>query len=90
MTRRRWVCYEALSQSLVPRLGPKSARMADFLDQQINLLARDHTQTTDALYARIQTEFQGDMEPPSISSELPRARDAKPPTPRLDGQLRGL
>ena len=84
------VCYEALGQSLVPRIGPRSAHMADFLDQQINLLARDNKQTTDALYARIQTEFQGNMEAPSISGALPHARDITPPAPKLDGQLRGM
>jgi len=51
------ICYEALGQALVPRIEPKTARMAQFLDQQIDLLARDAQQNTGDLYARIQTEY---------------------------------
>ena len=85
------ICYEALSQALIPRLEPKTARMAQFLDQQINLLARDGRQNTDDLYARIQTEFQGDISPPSVSGDLPQAAGQKP-APKIESapQLRGL
>jgi len=58
------ICYEALEQALVPRIEPKSERMAQFLDQQIDLLARNAQQNTDELYDRIQTEFQSDTGAP--------------------------
>jgi ABC-type glycerol-3-phosphate transport system substrate-binding protein len=80
------ICYEALGQALVPRIEPKTARMAQFLDQQINLLARDAQQNTDDLYARIQTEYQSD-----ISGPPPQAANQKP-SPKVEtiSQLRGL
>lgn len=85
------ICYEALGQALVPRIEPKTARMAQFLDQQINLLARDAQQNTDDLYARIQTEYQGDISPPSISGSPPLSTGPKP-SPKIEAapQLRGL
>jgi ABC-type glycerol-3-phosphate transport system substrate-binding protein len=85
------ICYEALGQALVPRIEPKTARMAQFLDQQINQLARNGQQKTDDLYARIQNEFQGDMSPPTISGSLPEASGQKP-APKVEAvpQLRGL
>jgi ABC-type glycerol-3-phosphate transport system substrate-binding protein len=78
------VCYEALGQSLIPRIEPKTAPLAQFLDEQINLLARTPEQDTDALYARIQTEYQnetGSLPPPTTK-----------PIPKTEGssQLRGL
>jgi len=84
------ICYEALGQALVPRIEPKSARMAQFLDQQIDLLARNGQQKTDDLYARIQSEYQDDMLPPRIDGDLPEAANQKP-SPKTEGtQLRGL
>jgi ABC-type glycerol-3-phosphate transport system substrate-binding protein len=82
------ICYEAFGQALVPRIDPKTARLAQFLDQQIDLLARNSQQTTDALYARIQTEFQSETAPP------PGEGDLLPPKPspkaEADPQVRGL
>jgi ABC-type glycerol-3-phosphate transport system substrate-binding protein len=83
------ICYEALGQALVPRIEPKSARMAQFLDKQINLLARNSLMNTDDLYARIQNEFQGDMLAPKISGNMPQAAGQKP-APKLDPVMRGL
>jgi len=85
------ICYEALGQALLPRVEAKDARLAQFLDQQINLLARNPQQKTDDLYARIQTEYQGDMSPPSIAGDPPQAADQKP-SPKVEGanQLHGL
>ena len=82
------VCYEAMGQALVPRIESKGAQMAQFLDQQINLLARNSQQKTDDLYTRIQTEYQGVLAPP-IAGDQPHAA---PPSPKAaDGaQLRGL
>ncbi len=85
------ICYEALGQALVPRIEPKTARMAQFLDQQIDLLARNSRQISDELYARIQTEYQGDMTPPPIDGSLPQAAGQRP-SPKVEAapQLRGL
>ena len=84
-------CYEALGQALVPRIEPKTARMAQFLDQQINLLARNSQQKTDELYARIQTEYQSNTFPPPIAGGPPQAAGQKP-SPKVEAapQLRGL
>jgi len=81
------ICYEALGQSLIPRIEPKTARMARFLDQQINSLARNAQQNTDELYVRIQTETSA----PPIQSRLPNAAGQKP-SPKVEAvpQLRGL
>jgi ABC-type glycerol-3-phosphate transport system substrate-binding protein len=76
------VCYEALSQSIVPRIEPKSVHMAQFLDAQINLLARTGPEKTDALYDRIQTEYQG-MVPPTIGGEIPTSAATKP-APKIE------
>ena len=85
------ICYEALGQALVPRIEPKTARMAQFLDQQINLLARNSRQKTDELYARIQTEYQSDTSPPPIEGGLPQGAGQKP-SPKVEAasQLRGF
>jgi ABC-type glycerol-3-phosphate transport system substrate-binding protein len=85
------LCYEALGQALVPRIEPKTARMAQFLDQQINLLARDGQQKTDELYDRIQTEYQSETSPPPIAGARPRGAGQKP-SPKVEAapQLRGL
>ena len=76
------VCYEALSRALVPRIEPRSVRMAQFLDAQINALARNGAVKTDALYAQIQTEFQG-MIPPAIGGEIPQSTGPKP-APKIE------
>ena len=80
------VCYEALSQAIVPRIEPRSERMAQFLDQQINLLARNAQEKTDELYTRIQSEYQASLGIPPIFSSPAK------PMPKADasGQLRGL
>jgi hypothetical protein len=80
------ICYEALGQALVPRIDPKNAQMAQFLDQQIDLLARNTQEKTDELYARIQAEFQGDASAPPIVVSGPK------PNPKVEAapQLRGL
>jgi ABC-type glycerol-3-phosphate transport system substrate-binding protein len=85
------LCYEALGQALVPRIEPKTARMAQFLDQQINLLARDAQQNTEKLCARIQAEYQSETSPPSIAGGPPQPVGQKPnPKVETAPQLRGL
>ncbi len=82
------LCYQALGQALVPRIEPKTAPLAQFLDQQIDQLARSAaSQKTDALYARIQSEYQTGYAPPVVSSGLPQAAALKPGP---SAQIRGL
>lgn len=69
---------EILGQALIPRVGTQDQALAQFLDQQINLLARTSGQTTDALYTRIQTEYHGRMSAPEIESVMPQAAGLKP------------
>jgi hypothetical protein len=85
------LCYEALGQALIPRIEPKTVRLARFLDQQINQLARQAAQKTDAVYNRIQSEYQGDTSAPQIESGLPESAGQKPsPKVEATSQLRGL
>jgi len=79
------ICYQALGQAVIPRLEPKTEKMAQFLDQQINLLARNAQMKTDALYTKIQTEYQNQLGVPPIFDPAPK------PAPKVDaGSLRGL
>ena len=87
----RALCYEILNRSLVPRIDTKTVRLTQFLDQQIGLLAHDSQQTTDGLYARIQTAYQNDPSAASHSGGFPTA-SVPTPSPKVDvsSQLRGL
>jgi len=51
------LCYEALGQAIIPRIEPKTAPLAQFLDQQIALVARSSTQRTDSVYAHILSKY---------------------------------
>lgn len=85
------VCYQTLDQALVPRIEPRTAQFAQFLDQQINLLARTPVVNTDELYGRIQSEYQSETSPPAISGDLPQAAGQKPtPKAATEEQIRGL
>jgi ABC-type glycerol-3-phosphate transport system substrate-binding protein len=83
------LCYEALEQSLLPRLEPKTARLAELLDRQISLFASSSGDTTsENLYAQIQAEYQAGYAP-----RLPAAAPAMPMhmAPKGDSpQIRGL
>ncbi|HEY0257398.1 MAG TPA: hypothetical protein VGC39_08140, partial [Candidatus Methylacidiphilales bacterium] len=64
---------------------PKTAPLVQFLDQQIDLLARNAQQTTDTLYARIQTEYSRGFAPP-VKKILPQAAGLKTsPTAEIRG-----
>ncbi len=78
------VCYEAMEQALIPRIEPKTASLAQYLDQQIDLLARNSRQTTDDLYARIQAKYQNAAPAPPIEDGLPQATLLKP-APKVRG-----
>ena len=79
------VCYEALEQSLLPRLEPRTARLAQLLDRQINLFATspDESTTSESLYAQIQTEYR-DGYAPKTAARAPNLDKTDAP------QLRGL
>jgi ABC-type glycerol-3-phosphate transport system substrate-binding protein len=84
------ICYEALDQALLPRTDPKTAQLTQFLDQQINLLARNNALKPDAVYAKIQTEFQGETSAPAVENSVPQAAGAKPNLQTPPTQLRGM
>lgn len=84
------VCYEALSEALIPRLEPKAVRFAQFLDKQIDLLAHTPQQTSEALYTKIQSEYQGDLSAPAILGGLPGAHGLPTPKAEATSQLRGF
>jgi ABC-type glycerol-3-phosphate transport system substrate-binding protein len=64
------ICHEALSRALVPRIEPGTAELAQFLDEQINLLARNSTQA-DSLYADIQARFKKSSARHPFENSLP-------------------
>jgi hypothetical protein len=82
------ICYEALDQSLLPRLEPKTIQLAQYLDQQINQLARTSGLSSETLYARIQNEYQGETTSPAIQNGLPQAAGGKSALQVPAGQLR--
>lgn len=84
------ICYEALGQAVIPRLDPQTAPMAEFLDQQIDLLARDSGQTSGDLYARIQTKFQNWAPGSRVESESQGAGLKPMVLAPATGPLRGL
>ena len=70
-------------QAVIPRLEPKTEKMAQFLDQQINLLARNSQMKTDALYTKIQAEYQNRLGIPPVFDPSPK------PAPKVNaGGLR--
>ena len=65
--------------------------MAQFLDQQINLLARNAQQDTGELFDRIQTAYLHDVPQRPIAGGPPLPAGQKP-APKIEAapQLRGL
>jgi ABC-type glycerol-3-phosphate transport system substrate-binding protein len=85
---REGLCYEALEQSVIPRLEPKSARLAELLDEQINGFARsDEATSSGDLYGRIQAEYLAGYATAAERSAAPKPMEV---APRRDVQLRGL
>ena len=65
------LCHEALEQSLLPRLEPKTERLAALLDEQIGSFASgDGANKPENLYAQIQLEYQAGYAPP-VRAALP-------------------
>jgi ABC-type glycerol-3-phosphate transport system substrate-binding protein len=84
------ICHEELQESLLPRLDSKGARLAQYLNQQVSALAYNSQQTPDALFPKIQAQYQV-ATGTSIHGGLPTAA-APSPAPKVDAssQLRGL
>jgi ABC-type glycerol-3-phosphate transport system substrate-binding protein len=80
------LCHEALEQSLLPRLEPKTARLAQLLDEQINFFATSpEERTSENFYAQIQAEYQAGYAPPAASASRALV------SPKADEpQIRGL
>ncbi len=78
------LCQEALTQSLLPLVNSKTARLAQLLDEQINTFAGgSEDKTPEKFYAQIQAEFQAGYAPPGRPSPKPGV------SPRADApQLR--
>ncbi len=85
------VCHAALAQALVPRLDASTTHMAQFPDQQLNMLAHNPTQTPELLYAKIQAELQNPTAPPEVRGQTPTSPGLMPaPKVEASTQLRGL
>ena len=76
------ICWTALGGAIIPRLVAKDLPMAQFLDQQIDQLARHSGGDAGRLYALIQSEYQSGQAPQQIESGLPKpAEKLKPRAP---------
>ncbi len=85
------VCYEALGHAVIPRIEPRAEPLAQFLDHQIDLLARDPGQKTDALYSQVQNVYRSGMASPSSDDAQTEAAGLKPALQVPNGaQLRGF
>jgi len=83
------ICYEALDQAILPRIEPRNAPMARFIDAEINGLARNAQAQPGPLYDRILAEYQNFVAPP-IEGGLPEAAHGLTPKIHGTGQLRGM
>ncbi|MEI9999274.1 MAG: extracellular solute-binding protein [Verrucomicrobiota bacterium] len=71
------ICHAAMSHALLPRLDAKTTALAQFVDKQIGLLARNDQPTTQVLYVRIQTAYA------AAAGLAPRNAGVDPQTPTL-------
>ena len=84
-TGRQAVCWQALNESVIPRLDPKDAPLAQFLDEQIGQWARQPRGDSGQFYARIQAEYQSGLAPQQIEGILPKpAEKLKPRAPTTE------
>jgi ABC-type glycerol-3-phosphate transport system substrate-binding protein len=73
------LCRQALDQSLLPRLEPKTARLAQLLDEQIDLFARNgDPATAENLNAKIESEYLADYAPASERRAAGRKPEVAP------------
>jgi ABC-type glycerol-3-phosphate transport system substrate-binding protein len=84
-TSNAGLCHEGLEQSLLPRIEPKTARLAQMLDDQINLFARNpQAPSSENLYAQIQREYLS-QDGPAVETTAPSAVAPKAEVPQLRG-----
>jgi ABC-type glycerol-3-phosphate transport system substrate-binding protein len=83
------LCREALDQALLPRLEPKTARLAQLLDEQIGVFARNgDPAAAENLNAQIESEYLADYAP---ASERNAANHKQGVAPKAQApSLRGL
>jgi hypothetical protein len=84
------ICWTALGEAVIPRVTPRDAPLAQFLDQQIDQLARHSGGNTDQLYARIQAEYQSGLAPQQIDSGLPKPAEKLKPRAPVAAELRDM
>jgi ABC-type glycerol-3-phosphate transport system substrate-binding protein len=84
------ICWAALSEAVLPRIGPKDAPLAQFLNEQIDQLARHAGGNTGDLYARIQAEYQSGLAPQQIDSGLPKPAEKLKPRAPASSELRDM
>ncbi len=84
------VCEEALAEAVIPRIGPRDAPLAQFLNDQIDQLARHAGGNTADLYARIQAQYQSGLAPQQIDSNPPRPAEGLKPRPPVASELRDM
>ncbi len=83
------ICYESLSQALLPRIGSTGAPMAQFLDRQMNLLAQpSSTEKPEAMLALIQKTYRTGTSATPGSVETPDAAAINPALPAPSGLVR--
>jgi ABC-type glycerol-3-phosphate transport system substrate-binding protein len=51
------ICQAALTSAVIPRITPRDTALAQFLDEQIDQLARNSDDNSGQIYARIQAEY---------------------------------
>ena len=84
-TKSDSLCYEALEQSLLPRIDLKTERLTQVLDRQIHVFASDTGgPTSESLYAEIQAEYRAGL--PSVpQDDAPASVIPKADSPQLRG-----
>ena len=83
------ICFDSLSQALLPRIGPTSAPMAQFLDKQMNLLAQPASrEKPEAMLALIQKTFRDGISTAPVQADQPAAAAISPALPAPSGRAR--
>lgn len=83
------LCREALEQALLPRLEPKTERLAQLLDEQIGLFARNgDPAAAENLNAKIESEYLADYAPTAERNAAERKQGVVPKAQAPE--LRGL
>jgi ABC-type glycerol-3-phosphate transport system substrate-binding protein len=79
------ICQAVLAGSVIPRVGPRDAAMAHFLNDAIDRLARQSGADTNQLYARILAEYEAEY-----PEDAPKASDKIKPHVSSEAELRDM